>query len=226
MRAVFWRECRHQFFSFRSVFFVFLFVVLGFSLNQLFALTSVEIGGIDNKTYAGSFYVIIKLAVMLLGYLFASILSHSSINRETERKSVRLVISKISRTEYVTGKFLANVMFWVICFVLIYGCLFLKYKVFDVGELITNTVMMIYYNSITILLSVLVKRGAASNFLGLVVGIALPFAGLYTMAKNSFLRFLFPYSYIVKLDWNTLMPIIFSAIFVGTAIAVFKRMDL
>ena len=145
MRAVFWRECRHQFFSFRSVFFVFLFVVLGFSLDQLFALTSVEIGGIDNKTYAGSFYVIIKLAVMLLGYLFASILSHSSINRETERKSVRLVISKISRTEYVTGKFLANVMFWVICFVLIYGCLFLKYKVFDVGELITNTVMMIYY---------------------------------------------------------------------------------
>ena len=138
MRAVFWRECRHQFFSFRSVFFVFLFVVLGFSLNQLFALTSVEIGGIDNKTYAGSFYVIIKLAVMLLGYLFASILSHSSINRETERKSVRLVISKISRTEYVTGKFSANVMFWVICFVLIYGCLFLKYKVFDVGELITN----------------------------------------------------------------------------------------
>lgn len=226
MRAVFWRECRHQFFSFRSVFFVFLFVVLGFSLDQLFALTSVEIGGIDNKTYAGSFYVIIKLTVMLLGYLFASILSHSSINRETERKSVRLVISKISRTEYVTGKFLANVMFWVICFVLIYGCLFLKYKVFDVGELITNTVMMIYYNSIIILLSVLVKRGAASNFLGLVVGIALPFAGLYTMAKNSFLRFLFPYSYIVKLDWNTLMPIIFSAIFVGTAIAVFKRMDL
>ena len=117
-------------------------------------------------------------------------------------------------------------MFWVICFVLIYGCLFLKYKVFDVGELITNTVMMIYYNSIIILLSVLVKRGAASNFLGLVVGIALPFAGLYTMAKNSILRFLFPYSYIVKLDWNTLMPIIFSAIFVGMAIAVFKRMDL
>lgn len=81
-------------------------------------------------------------------------------------------------------------------------------------------------NSIIILLSVLVKRGAASNFLGLVVGIALPFAGLYTMAKNSILRFLFPYSYIVKLDWNTLMPIIFSAIFVGMAIAVFKRMDL
>lgn len=61
MRAVFWIECRHQFFSFRSVFFVFLFVVLGFSLDQLFALTSVEIGGIDNKTYAGSFYVIITL---------------------------------------------------------------------------------------------------------------------------------------------------------------------
>ena len=135
MKAVFQRECRHQLLSFKSIFFILLFIVLGVSLEQLFSAVSIDIGGIDNKTYAGSFYVIIKLAVILFGYLFSSILSHSCINREMENKSARLVISKISRTEYIVGKYLANIMFWIICFVLIYGGLFLRYRVFDITAL-------------------------------------------------------------------------------------------
>lgn len=126
MKAVFRKECRHQLLSFKSIFFVLLFIVLGVSLEQLFSAVSIDIGGIDNK----------------------------------------------------------------------------------------------------LLLSTVVKRGAASNFLGLAVSIALPFIGLYTMAKNSFLRFLFPYSYIFNLDWNTLVPVMLSAIIVGIAVAIFKRMDL
>ena len=129
MKAVFRKECRHQLLSFKSIFFVLLFIVLGISLEQLFSAVSIDIGGIDNKTYAGSFYMIIKLAVIFFGYLFSSILSHSCINREMENKSARLVISKISRTEYIVGKYLANIMFWIICFVLIYGGLFLKYRI-------------------------------------------------------------------------------------------------
>ena len=82
MKAVFRKECRHQLLSFKSIFFVLLFIVLGISLEQLFSAVSIDIGGIDNKTYAGSFYVIIKLAVILFGYLFSSILSHSCINRK------------------------------------------------------------------------------------------------------------------------------------------------
>lgn len=226
MKAVFRKECRHQLLSFKSIFFVLLFIVLGISLEQLFSAVSIDIGGIDNKTYAGSFYVIIKLAVILFGYLFSSILSYSCINREMENKSARLVISKISRTEYIVGKYLANIMFWIICFVLIYGGLFLKYRIFDISELVTNIVTLMYYNSIILLLSTVVRRGAASNFLGLAVSIALPFIGLYTMAKNSFLRFLFPYSYIFNLDWNTLVPVMLSAIIVGMAVALFKRVDL
>lgn len=74
MKAVFRKECRHQLLSFKSIFFVLLFIVLGVSLEQLFSAVSIDIGGIDNKTYAGSFYVIIKLAVILFGYLFSSIL--------------------------------------------------------------------------------------------------------------------------------------------------------
>ena len=169
MKAVFRKECRHQLLSFKSIFFVLLFIVLGISLEQLFSAVSIDIGGMDNKTYAGSFYVIIKL--------FSSILSHSCINREMENKSARLVISKISRTEYIVGKYLANIMFWIICFVLIYGGLFLKYRIFDISELVTNIVTLMYYNSIILLLSTVVRRGAASNFLGLAVSIALPYSG-------------------------------------------------
>lgn len=94
------------------------------------------------------------------------------------------------------------------------------------SELVTNIVTLMYYNSIVLLLSTVVKHGAASNFLGLAVSIALPFIGLYAMAKNSFLRFLFPYSYIFNLDWNTLVPVMLSAIIAGIAVAIFKRMDL
>ena len=57
MKAVFRKECRHQLLSFKSIFFVLLFIVLGVSLEQLFSAVSIDIGGIDNKTYAGSFYV-------------------------------------------------------------------------------------------------------------------------------------------------------------------------
>ena len=49
MKAVFRKECRHQLLSFKSIFFVLLFIVLGVSLEQLFSAVSIDIGGIDNN---------------------------------------------------------------------------------------------------------------------------------------------------------------------------------
>lgn len=57
-------EFRRQILSFRSIFFILLFIILGISLERLFSMTSTEIGFIDNETYAGSFFVIIKFAVI------------------------------------------------------------------------------------------------------------------------------------------------------------------
>ena len=114
MTAVFYMEFRRQILSFRSIFFILLFIILGISLERLFSMTSTEIGFIDNETYAGSFFVVIKFAVILLGYLFSSILSHNCINRETGNKSARLVISKVSKVDYIIGKYLANALWTAI----------------------------------------------------------------------------------------------------------------
>ena len=82
MKAVFRKECRHQLLSFKSIFFVLLFIVLGISLEQLFSAVSIDIGGMDNKTYAGSFYVIIKLAVSFhLFFLIVALTGKWKINR-------------------------------------------------------------------------------------------------------------------------------------------------
>ena len=40
---------------------------------------------------------------LLEGYLFSSILSHNCINRETGNKSARLVISKVSKVDYINN---------------------------------------------------------------------------------------------------------------------------
>ena len=193
MTAVFYMEFRRQILSFRSIFFILLFIILGISLERLFSMTSTEIGFIDNETYAGSFFVVIKFAVILLGYLFSSILSHNCINRETGNKSARLVISKVSKVDYIIGKYLANALFWIACFITIYIFLFFRYGKFDLTELITNVIAMLYYNSIVILVSVITQRSISSNFLGLVIGIVLPFLGLLALAKNSLFKYILFY---------------------------------
>lgn len=226
MTAVFYMEFRRQILSFRSIFFILLFIILGISLERLFSMTSTEIGFIDNETYAGSFFVIIKFAVILLGYLFSSILSHNCINRETGNKSARLVISKVSKVDYIIGKYLANALFWIACFIAIYIFLFFRYGKFDLTELITNVIAMLYYNSIVILVSVITQRSISSNFLGLVIGIVLPFLGLLTLAKNSLFKYFFPYAYMLELNITILLLLLIIFFILSIAILIFKRTDL
>lgn len=226
MTAVFYMEFRRQILSFRSIFFILLFIILGISLERLFSMTSTEIGFIDNETYAGSFFVIIKFAVILLGYLFSSILSHNCINRETGNKSARLVISKVSKVDYIIGKYLANALFWIACFIAIYIFLFFRYGKFDLTELIMNVIAMLYYNSIVILVSVITQRSISSNFLGLVIGIVLPFLGLLALAKNSLFKYFFPYAYMLELNITILLLLLIIFSILSIAILIFKRTDL
>ena len=54
MRAVFWKECRHQLLSFKSIFFILLFIVLGVSLEQLLTQTCTK-DGVLNESH-GPYY--------------------------------------------------------------------------------------------------------------------------------------------------------------------------
>lgn len=124
------------------------------------------------------------------------------------------------------GKYLANALFWIACFITIYIFLFFRYGKFDLTELITNVIAMLYYNSIVILVSVITQRSISSNFLGLVIGIVLPFLGLLALAKNSLFKYFFPYAYMLELNITILLLLLIIFFILSIAILIFKRTDL
>ena len=89
-----------------------------------------------------------------------------------------------------------------------------------------NVIAMLYYNSIVILVSVITQRSISSNFLGLVIGIVLPFLGLLALAKNSPFKYFFPYAYMLELNITILLLLLIIFSILSIAILIFKRTDL
>lgn len=223
MLAILKKESINLFKSFKSIFIILFFGLFSYFISN-FLSSSVQL--IDKS----SFYASIRLLVFLLGYLFVSILSHNCINKEIETKTIRLTITKISRIDFLIGKLLGTMLFWIACLLISFLMISIMGKVFDISILFMLIVTMIYFISIVLLLSTIITKSSLTNFIGLVLGLLIPILGLWlTMGGSTnldFLKLLFPYYYVLKGMAYMFIPLGISLILNIISIRILSRKDL
>lgn len=204
-----------------------IIVILIFTGGSFFVSNSLSqmTGKLDGSEYYSS----LRLFVFIFGYLFATILSHNAINSEIETKTIRLLLTKTSKTKFVLGKFLGILLFWAICLSVSFLSVSLLGKVFEPTQFIMVIVMMAYFNSIVLLLSAVIERSAMTNFLGLLIALAFPAIGLWvTLSIENPLhsmQLLFPYYYILQGTIYMVIPFVLACLLIGCTILNVYRKD-
>lgn len=181
--------------------------------------------------HAESAYVSsIRALVMFLGFLFVMSLSHDAINREVENQTIRFLVTKSARSSIVIGKFLGIFLFWLICILCSFIVIGLFAKQIFVFDFLQIMCFIAYAVSLTILISLVIKKPSHTTFASILLGIALPVVGLWSVISTKFIseiiKYILPYYYIVKGGYYIIFPFFLSILMLLTALAIFQRRDL
>ena len=204
-----------------------LIIILLFSAGSIWVTNSLSkvSGQLDVEEY----YASLRLLVLIFGFLFATILSHSCFNGEVETKTIRLLLTKVSKTSIVIGKMLGASLFWLVCLTGSFIFISAVGKVFHPSELFIAFSTMAYFNSIILLVSVVTAKPSRSNFVGLIFALLLPGLGLYaTLTATSplhFLQYFFPYFYLLQGVEFMGVTMIFSTLITCVAVLLVKGRD-
>lgn len=204
-----------------------LIIILLFSAGSIWVTNSLS--KVSGQLDVAEYYASLRLLVLIFGFLFATILSHSCFNGEVETKTIRLLLTKVSKTSIVVGKLLGTSLFWMACLTGSFLFISVVGKVFRPSELFIAFSTMAYFNSIVLLISVVTTKSSRSNFIGLIFALLLPGLGLYaTLTATSplnFLQYFFPYFYLLQGVRYMSVPLVFAVLLTWVAVLLVKRRD-
>ncbi|KAF1296072.1 hypothetical protein BAU15_12395 [Enterococcus sp. JM4C] len=221
MTAVATEELRRMLRSPKAIVIILIFTLFSYGMSS--HITAIAGRG-DSAMTAN--YSSLRLLVFVFGYLFVSVVSHNCINEEIESGSIKFILSKINRQQFVLGKFVGITLFWLICIGISFITLSVLALQFHFSLLLTLMSVIIFYISLCIFISVVITKTSLTNFLGLIIGIALPIIGLWCTFSTkwySIFKYLFPYEYIVSGGIFIVIPLLLSGVFLGFSIKLFKR---
>lgn len=186
---------------------------------------------IENNGETGSLYTAsIVVIVILFGFLFAFAISHDMINRELETKTIRLLVTKISRLEIMLGKFLGTLLFWIVTISIAFLILSLIAGSFFPTDYLKSIIFLFYIISFVQLISTVILKTKLTMFLGILFGITLPIIGLIvTVSEKWYLtpfKYILPYNYIDGSLGFILIPLALGIVFFLLAVWIMKRRDL
>jgi len=209
------------------------------SILSLFSFNS----NVDIPLYLISYFII-----LFLGPFLIMIASFDTLSNEVETGSIRYIISKIDRTSFVLGKFLA--LFIVFVFALfVITIINLLYTYFSNNTIQLGIAALFWgfsslylgsFISIFLFISSLSENNRTSLLMSIVfLGILFFFL---IQGNDSFLKYFTPYFYgiknintfggslqnieYLKLFKNTFALIIYETIFLSMSLFAFKRRDL
>ncbi|PAE20278.1 hypothetical protein CHH80_11800 [Bacillus sp. 7504-2] len=167
--------------------------------------------------------------VLLLGQLFVFSLSHDTINREIHERTMRFLVTRVSRPAILFGKFCGIWMFWLICLFISFLLVTIFSKNIDLFIFSQTLSLVTYQIALVLLLSVLISKPGYTMFLGNVLGLLLPALGFWTTFSSNvwvnWLKFLSPIYYLQRDDFTFLVVIGYSAIMMLAALLVFLRRE-
>ncbi len=194
-------------------------------------------------------YLILYIVVLILGPLMTLIASYDFICNEIQTGSIRYIISKIDRTSFILGKFLAlSSVFTVAVFIVaVIGSLynlFIFNNAFELGKLILFVVISSLYLNCFISGFLFISTLSPENKTALIMSGV--FLGILIFAlfkgNDNFLKYLTPYFYgisniglfsgsthkfeFIELFKNIFFMIIYNSVFLSLTSIAIKRRDL
>lgn len=229
MFAITLREFKSLFQSIRAI--LIIVVLFGVTIGSA-KLVSQFKGQLSDLGLGDNAYIIgLMLLLFLASPLFVTSISHSSVNKEIESKTIRFLATKTSRENIIFGKFLGNVSFWVLCLTVALLLIVPFSKSFPIFDLIQSIIFVSYFIGLSLFLSTVVNSSAMTMFVGIFISIALPVIGMWSLiSKNVIvdtLSYLTPYYYYTQENTAyTYLVLIHIAVFVIASLMIFKRRDL
>lgn len=193
-------------------------------------------------------YLISYILVLFLAPFVVMVASYDFISNELETGSIRYVISKIDRTSFILGKFLALfiVFTFVVSVIAVMGSIYAYFSgnAPHIGETVLFWILSSLYLgcfvSIFLFISTLSENNKTSFLMSIVFIIILLF--LFLQGYGNYLKYLTPYFYgienigilrgslqdveFIKLLTNTFIMILYSILFLSMSLSALKRRDL
>ncbi|ATP40233.1 hypothetical protein CSE16_09360 [Solibacillus sp. R5-41] len=217
--------------SFRSVFSLItigIFIAVSYYLSDFVSKSSL-ITGIE---FAETGYVSgLVFLIYIMGFLFIFSLFHDTINRETESRTIRFLVTKTSRPSIILGKLLGIFSFWFVCLLASFSIIAFFSHQFYFKTFGSLFVMLAYIVALCVLMSCLIPKRSMSMFAGLLISIAIPTFGLWSLFSEKLwlkvIKFITPYHYMIEGGtWGWLIVLLFAAIMVVFSILSLHRRDL
>ncbi|MFD1927739.1 ABC transporter permease subunit [Sporosarcina siberiensis] len=171
----------------------------------------------------------LSFIILIFGPLFAFILSHDVMNREIEQRTMRFIVTKVSRTNIVLGKVLGHLFFWLTILTAAYLLIFILSGYFSFHAFFQSFSALSVFVALALLLSLLINKPILSSFLSILLGIAIPIISLLVIFSEkwyiSIFKYMSPYYYLQDDLMIFLVNFAFSAIYVLVAIYLFRKRD-
>ena len=167
------------------------------------------------------------MLILTFGLLFVMSLSHDSINRETNDRTMRFLVTRTSRTSILYGKFLGIWLFWFVCVTVSFLLISIFAHKVDIFIFLQTISLLTCYIALTILLSVLILKPGYTMFLGVLVGLCFPIFGFWvTFTSNmwvSWIKFITPFYYLERNDYTFIVIFLFAGVMLFIANLILKR---
>ncbi|WP_274308983.1 ABC transporter permease [Solibacillus daqui] len=217
--------------SFRSVFSLItiaIFIAVSYYLSDFVSKAS----SITGLQLADAGYVSgLVFLIYIMGFLFIFSLFHDTINRETESRTIRFLVTKTSRSAIIFGKLLGIFSYWFVCLFASFSIIaFFSHQFY--GKMFGNLfVMLAYIVSLCVLMSCLIPKRSMSMFAGLLVSIAIPTLGIWSLFSDKLwlkiFKYITPYHYMLEGGkWGWIIVLLLAAVMVGFSIINLNRRDL
>ena len=214
--------------SFRSVFSLItigIFIAVSYYLSDFVSKSSL----ITGIKFAEAGYVSgLVFLIYMMGFLFIFSLFHDTINLETESRTIRFLVTKTSRSSIILGKLLGIFSYWFVCLLASFSIIAFFSHQFYFKTFGSLFVMLAYIVALCVLMSCLIPKRSMSMFAGLLISIAIPTFGLWSLFSEKLwlkaIKYITPYHYMIEGGtWGWLVVLLFAVIMVGVSIFSLHR---
>lgn len=183
--------------------------------------------GLGGEAYTGGLIILL----LLVGPLFVTSLSHNVLNKEVESRTIRFIVTKTPRRNVVIGKFLGMILFWFICLFIAFLLLIPYTKAFYFQEFMESFIFIAYFVGLFLFLSTLINRSSMTMFVGVMLAMALPVIGLWSIGtENVFIKaisYVTPYFYYSQDSaFYPYLVAVFPLLFITLSLLIFRKKDL
>jgi len=193
--------------------------------NQEFVSELIDIGESEGAIYS----LATTFIFIVFGFLFVFAISHNVINKELELKTIRLLVTKVSRIDIVVGKLIGMLLFWISIILVTYGIIFLFAPANYLRELSETVVLFFYIVTFVLFMSTIITKSLLSMFLGVFLSIIFPILGLLSTVFDKWyfilFKYILPFYYLDNVTFHLVFPVLIGCLFIILAITVMERRD-